>query len=134
VADAAFATGADQVEIGGSATNITIESVCVQLTAVDLQDAVRGAMTALPNAAAGANNGLPLGDASGRVTIIPADGISDVVIRKMLLAIMAGKISPVDNGNGTHTYAFKAQDGSTTVLSVTVNDTTAARTATGTPS
>jgi hypothetical protein len=36
------------------------------------QDSVRLGLTALPNAAAGANGGLPTGDASGRVTIAPS--------------------------------------------------------------
>lgn len=43
----------------------------IQLPAVDLQDATRLGLSALPNAAAGANNGLPLGDASGRVLLQP---------------------------------------------------------------
>lgn len=40
-----------------------------QIAAVDLNDAVRFGLSALPNAAAGANGGLPLGDASGDVTL-----------------------------------------------------------------
>ncbi len=36
---------------------------------VDLADSVRAGLTALPNAAAGANGGLPLGDASARVDV-----------------------------------------------------------------
>jgi hypothetical protein len=46
---------------------VTLE---IELTAWDNQDSVRGGMTALPNAAAGATNGLPLSvDSSGRVSI-----------------------------------------------------------------
>lgn len=60
VADAAFATGVDEVTIGGSATGIDIEPCIVQLTGVDLQNTVRAGLTALPNAAAGANTGLPV--------------------------------------------------------------------------
>ncbi len=42
--------------------------------AIDLSDAVRGGLTALPNANAGANGGLPLGDANARVDIGKALG------------------------------------------------------------
>lgn len=41
----------------------------IQCVAFDPEDTVRMGLTALPNAAAGANGGLPLGDASGRVDI-----------------------------------------------------------------
>ena len=40
-----------------------------QVIALDLADATRGGMTALPNANAGANGGLPTGNASGQVTV-----------------------------------------------------------------
>lgn len=41
----------------------------IQLVAFDALDSVRLGLTALPNAAAGANGGLPLGNASGRVDV-----------------------------------------------------------------
>jgi hypothetical protein len=41
-----------------------------QVVAVDLADATRLGLAALPNANAGANGGLPTGDGSGRVTVI----------------------------------------------------------------
>jgi len=56
----------------------TVEDQCIAIEtygnasaqhAVDLSDSVRMGLTALPNAAAGANGGLPLGDASARVDI-----------------------------------------------------------------
>jgi hypothetical protein len=43
----------------------------IELDAVDYQDAVRFGMSALPNASAGANGGLPIGDSSGRVLLQP---------------------------------------------------------------
>lgn len=46
----------------------------IQLVAVDTQDTVRMGLTALPNAVAGANAGLPLGDASGRVDLSKING------------------------------------------------------------
>lgn len=55
VADAAFATGAPNVTIGGSATGINIEPCDVQLTSLDLQ-------TALPSNFASASI-----DSSGRI-------------------------------------------------------------------
>jgi hypothetical protein len=151
VADAAFATGVNQVEIGGSATGITIESVCVQLTSVDLQDATRGGMTALPNANAAASGGLMINGAntgavsfSSTVTMTGAlvltggvtwsiDSLNIDKHFKSLLAVTAGKVTVTDNGDGTSTYVFKQQDGATTELSVTTNNSTSARTATATP-
>lgn len=45
--------------------------------AVDFADSVRAGLTALPNAAAGANGGLPLSvDASGRVDVLKINGTS----------------------------------------------------------
>lgn len=70
VPDAAFASGAESVVITlKGATGMAQVDDEVQLLAVNLQDAVRAGLTALPNANAGANGGLPTGDASGRVTV-----------------------------------------------------------------
>lgn len=44
-------------------------SIAIVTTAADPTDAVRLGLTALPNAVAGANGGLPLGDASGRTDV-----------------------------------------------------------------
>jgi hypothetical protein len=65
---------------------------------------------------------------------VTVDGVPVSTVHKALLAVLAGKVTPVDNGNGTHTYPFKAQDGATTVITITTNDTTAARAASATPS
>ncbi len=50
----------------------TAMPVCVNIvtTAADPTDSVRFGLTALPNAAAGANGGLPTGNASGQVTVV----------------------------------------------------------------
>lgn len=49
----------------------------IELTGIDNQDSVRGGMTALPNAAAGAVGGLPLSvDTSGRVDVLKINGTS----------------------------------------------------------
>ena len=65
VPDAAFATGVDGVQIGGTVTGMVVFAPYVELTDVDLYDGVRGGMTALPNAAADAAGGLPISDAGG---------------------------------------------------------------------
>jgi hypothetical protein len=62
--DAAFATGVDKVVlvVSGAAIAPAVEEI--QLVAFDPEDAVRLGLTALPNAAADANNGLVTGDGS----------------------------------------------------------------------
>lgn len=63
--DAAVATGADFVDIGGTVTDMIVIGGRIRLTDVDLEDGVRGGMTSLPNAAADAAGGLPISDAGG---------------------------------------------------------------------
>lgn len=66
--DAAFATGVDEVNLQvavASGKNAVGAPINVQILDVDLRDAVRGGMTALPNAAADAALGLPISDAGG---------------------------------------------------------------------
>lgn len=57
--------------------------------AVDRNDIVRAGMTALPNVAAGANGGLPLGDASGRVDIGKALGTAVTLDANNVLNVSA---------------------------------------------
>lgn len=63
--DAAFSTGANYVDYGGTATGFTLVGGRVRLVNIDLEDAVRAGLTALPNAAADAAGGLPISDAGG---------------------------------------------------------------------
>lgn len=63
--DAAFATGANYVDYGGTFTGYTLVGGRVKLVGINLEDAVRGGMTALPNANADAAGGLPISDAGG---------------------------------------------------------------------
>lgn len=59
------------------ATNMAPCVFEIELTGWDNQDGVRGGMTALPNAVAGANGGLPLAvDSSGRVDVLKINGTS----------------------------------------------------------
>lgn len=67
--DAAFASGANHVDVGGTVTGMIVLGGRVRLTDIDLEDTVRAGLTALPNVVAGANGGLPLGDATGAVKI-----------------------------------------------------------------
>jgi hypothetical protein len=72
IPDAVLASSAGvewaEIMIYGAANMLPVK-IFVELDAINYQDSVRAGLTALPNAAAGANGGLPLGDAAGRVTI-----------------------------------------------------------------
>lgn len=63
--DAAFATGANYVDVGGTVTDMVVIGGRVRLIDADLEDSVRAGLTALPNAAADAAGGLPISDAGG---------------------------------------------------------------------
>ncbi len=65
LADAAFATGAEYVDFGGTVTGMIVIGGRVRLVDVDIEDSVRAGLTALPNAAADAAGGLPISDAGG---------------------------------------------------------------------
>lgn len=67
--DAAFASGANHVDFGGTVTGMIVIGGRVRLVDVDLEDTVRAGLTALPNAAAAANGGLPTVDANNAVKI-----------------------------------------------------------------
>ncbi|MEK9721991.1 MAG: hypothetical protein VW405_00725 [Rhodospirillaceae bacterium] len=63
--DAAFATGANHVDVGGTVTGMVVIGGRVRLVNYDPEDTVRLGLTALPNAAADAAGGLPISDAGG---------------------------------------------------------------------
>lgn len=63
--DAAYATGANYVDFGGTVTGMVVIGGRVRLVDYDLEDSVRLGLTALPNAAADAAGGLPISDAGG---------------------------------------------------------------------
>ncbi|MDA1298385.1 MAG: hypothetical protein O3B04_10395, partial [Chloroflexi bacterium] len=63
--DAAFATGAEHVDYGGTITDMIVIGGRVRLVDYDPEDAVRLGLTALPNAAADGVGGLPISDAGG---------------------------------------------------------------------
>ena len=66
--DAAFVTGVDQITcdlLVAAAKNAHVAPVIVDITDVNLRDAVRAGLTALPNAVVDAAGGLPISDAGG---------------------------------------------------------------------
>jgi hypothetical protein len=66
--DAAFATGKQNVTIGGTITGMIVMPVLCQLVDYDPEDSVRLGLTALPNAAAEASGGLyTQGSGSGQI-------------------------------------------------------------------
>lgn len=76
--DAAFATGANYVDYGGTVTGMIVLGGRVRLVDVNLEDSVRAGLTALPNAAAAASGGLFIRgtgagainqDANGRIDV-----------------------------------------------------------------
>jgi len=67
IADARFAVSSAKALLG-TISGVTGAAQCdfeIQLSATDVDDGVRGGMTALPNAAANANGGLPILSSSG---------------------------------------------------------------------
>lgn len=128
-----YAAG-DVVELLIAATVGTVATKAV----VDKIRLVQWPPTALPNAAAGANGGVPTGDASARVTLAPAglDAISitdvttDAGIRANFRTMMRGVFNrffnEVDETNSSMTV--KNDSGTvTSTMSVSDNGTTAVK-------
>lgn len=80
--DAAFASGADFVIIQmveAGANNTIMRPLLIMLTGVDLQDTLRGGMSALPAFAAGAAGGLPDDtDSNGRIRVVSGTGAGEL--------------------------------------------------------
>ncbi len=88
--DAAFATGVDEVfcqVVVASGKNAVTVPIRVELTDMDLRDAVRGGMTALPSAAADAAGGLAISDAGG----LDLDARLDAAITSRLAPTVAAR-------------------------------------------
>jgi hypothetical protein len=103
--DAALSTGNSVIVMLKGAANMVPVVLEIELDAYDPQDAVRLGLTALPNAAAGANGGLPTGDASGRVTVgslaaAAIQSIWDALTSALTTSGSVGKLL-VDNINAT---------------------------------
>jgi len=84
--------------------------------------AINGAMsTAISGAATAIEAAIPSG-ANNAAALLGATIDSGLTVEAMLhisLAVLAGKATVTDNGNGTSTVAYKRQDGTTTALTVT---------------
>ena len=91
IPDAALATGANSVTVMlKGATNMAPVLLEIELTATNNQDAVRGGMTALPNAAAAANGGLPTVDANNAVKLQSGTGANQISLSSGAVIIQSG--------------------------------------------
>lgn len=88
IPDAALATGANSVVIYlKGATNMVQTLAEIQLVDYDPNDAVRLGLTALPNAAAAANGGLPTVDASNAVKVQSGTGANQISLSSGLVTL-----------------------------------------------
>jgi hypothetical protein len=118
--DAAVASGASGVLIHGTVTGMVVLGCYIQLVAYNPFDSVRLGLTALPNAAAGANGGLPTGNASGQVAVasLANDSITAAAIATDAIGsaeISAAAVTKIQSGLST--YAGGDTSGTTTLLS-----------------
>ena len=116
--DAAFATGANGVAVGGTVTDMVVIGCYVALVDYDPQDGVRLGLTALPNAAADAAGGLPISDAGGLDL--------DAKIGALTFTV-AGKV----DANTTHAAGTAWGSGAITAASIASDAITAEKIATG---
>jgi hypothetical protein len=106
--DAAVASGATGVLIHGTVTGMVVIGCYIQLVAYNPFDSVRLGLTALPNAAAGANGGLPTGNASGQVAVASLANSSITAASIASDAITSAKIA--DGAIDAATFAAGAID------------------------
>jgi len=139
--NAVLASGANNVIIQlKGATNMVPVNIEIDLTSVDLQDSVRGGMTALPNAAAGAAGGLPT-DSTGKTsfndiaaTAIVSGGaittsggaVSTVSAVSGAVGSVTGAVGSVTGNVGGIAGTITTLDALNTAIPATVWDTTAA--------
>lgn len=90
--DAAVASGATGVLVGGTVTGMIVIGAYLGLVAYNPLDSVRLGLTALPNAAADAAGGLPISDAGG----FDVDALSALLTR--LTALRAGYLDNLAGG------------------------------------
>jgi len=96
--NAVLASGANNVIIQlKGATNMVPVNIEIDLTSVDLQDSVRGGMTALPNAAAGAAGGLPT-DSTGKTSF--NDIAATAIVSGGAITTSGGAVSTVSAVSG----------------------------------
>jgi hypothetical protein len=115
--DAAFATGANHVDFGGTVTGMVVIGGRVRLVDYSLEDAVRMGLTALPNAAAEAAGGLfTRGTGAGQINQ-SANGQVDVNVAVMAANVITAAATATDFGTEVGTAVW-----ATTIRSLTVLD------------
>jgi len=95
--DAAFATGANYVDIGGTVTDMIVFGGRVRLVDYSLEDSVRMGLSALPNAAAGAAGGLPT-DSAGKTSF--NDIAATAIVSGGAITTSGGSVSSVTTVTG----------------------------------
>lgn len=99
--DAAFATGANYVDFGGTVTGMIVVGGRVRLVDFSLEDAVRGtAGTAVPNAAAGASGGLLISGSNAGTTTFGALTVTGATTLTGNVAAAAGITITQSTTNG----------------------------------
>jgi hypothetical protein len=99
--DAAFASGANYVDYGGTATGFTLVGGRVKLINANLEDSVRAGLTALPNAAAEAAGGLfTRGTGAGQINQA-SNGAVDANIVRVINDPVQASSSKTTNWGGT---------------------------------
>lgn len=99
--DAAFATGANYVDFGGTATGMIVVGGRVRLVDFSLEDAVRGTTgTAVPNAAAGASGGLLISGSNAGTTTLGALTVTGATTLTGNVAAAAGITITQSTTNG----------------------------------
>lgn len=100
--DAAFATGANYVDFGGTVTGMIVIGGRVRLVDYSLEDAVRGtAGTALPNAAAGASGGVLISGSNSGTTTLGALTVTGATTLTGNVAMSAGLTITQSTTNGS---------------------------------
>ena len=105
--DAAFVSGVDEVSLQlvvAAAKNATASPIKVQLMAVDFRDSVRMGMTALPNVAAGAADGVLLNSLDAVDAILVATDVGQEIADRVLARNIAGS----SDGGRTVTSALRS--------------------------
>lgn len=85
--NAAYASGTSVSAFLKGATNMSPLALEISITQTNVQDAVRGGMTALPNVVAAGNGGLPTVDASNAVKVQSGTGANQISLSSGLVRL-----------------------------------------------
>ena len=107
-------TNANEAGYLFTATGAVPVGMTVVFTAGNPTDSVRFGLTALPNAAAGANGGLPTGNASGQVAVQVGTGAGQLSISAGVVSANTTKLAG-QSVTATGAVAFPASVGSSTL-------------------